>query len=75
MDKTLIALSGIKILIFTMILGIGIVMSKGYGADFLTFFDESIHDREKVSKKSGRVIIIGSVLMIIMVVVDCVLNV
>lgn len=74
MDKTLIAMSGIKILILTMFLGMGVVMSKGYGADFLTFFDESIHDREKISKKSGRVIIIGSLLMIAIIIVDCILN-
>lgn len=74
MDKALIAMSGIKILILTMFMGIGIVMSKGYGADFLTFFDERIHDREEVSKKSGKVIIIGSIIVIIFTVVDCILN-
>lgn len=74
MDKTLIAMSVLKILIFTMFMGMGVVMSKGYGADFLTFFDERIHDREKVSKKTGKIIIIGSGLMIVFTIIDCLLN-
>lgn len=74
MDKTLIAMSALKILILTMFMGIGVVMSKGYGADFLTFFDEKIHDREQISEKSGKLIIIGSGLMIVLTIIDCLLN-
>lgn len=74
MDSKVIALAGIQILIYLMIIGMGMVFCKGYGADFLTFFDEKRHDREKISKLSGRILIIGGVIQITIVLVDCFLS-
>ncbi|MEG0843512.1 MAG: hypothetical protein RSD22_05685 [Romboutsia sp.] len=75
MDKTLIAMSGIKILIMLMFIGMGIIFAKGYGADFITLFDENKHNREKFARIFGKIMIISSLVMIIITVIDCILSV